>query len=122
MAGDWISAGCSCAPQLTPLFEATLAAADWQSRQQPLAQAYEIIAGMHNSLGVTPPVNPAVRPFFDRPFRVIFADRFADALRDAIANEALRALPPIGGVDQFVDCGNLTDEPALAAALRGVYG
>ncbi len=112
----------SCAPQLTPLFETTLTASHWQARQQPLAQAYEILATMHNDLGVTPSVDPAVRPFFNRPFTVLFADRFANALRDAITDETLHGLPPIGGVDQFVDCGNLTDEPEMVARMRTVYG
>lgn len=112
----------SCAATLSPLFEAALTAADWQTRQQPLAQAYEVLAGQHNGLGVTPPLDPTVRPFFNRPFTVIFADRFADALKDVVGDETLRALPPIGGSDQFVDCSNLTNEPALAAALRSVYG
>ena len=111
----------SSAKQLTPLFEATLAAPDWQARQQPLAQAYEILATLHNDLGVTPPVDPSVHPFFNRPFKVLFADRFADALKAAITDETLRALPPIGGVDQFVDCTNLTDEPELLAALRRLF-
>ena len=110
-----------CAARLSPLFDATLAAGDWQARQQPLAEAYEILAAMHNDLAVTPPVDPTTRPFFNRPFTVIFAGRFADALRDAIVDPTLRALPAIGGLDQFVDSTDLTDEPALIAKLRAVY-
>ena len=112
----------SCADFLTPLFEAALTALDWTSRQQPLAEAYEIVARMHNDLAVTPPVDPTVRPFFSRPFTVLFAGRFADALKAAITDETLRELPPVGAVDQFVDSTDLTDESRLAATLRAVYG
>lgn len=111
-----------CADQLRPLWAAALAASDWQQREQALASAGAILGAMHNDLGVTPPVDPATRPFFGRPFQVLFADRFAAALRDAIQDEMLRSLPAIGGVDQFVDCTDLTEEPALAAKLRPVYG
>ena len=112
----------SCADQLRPLWAAALAASDWRQREQALASAGAILGAMHNDLGVTPFVDPAPRPFFGRPFQVLFADRFAAALRDAIQDEALRGLPAIGGVDQFVDCTDLTEEPALAARLRPVYG
>jgi hypothetical protein len=111
-----------CADQLRPLWAAALAASDWRQREQALAGAGEILGQMHNDLGVTPPIDPAPRPFFGRPFQVLFVDRFAAALRDAIQDEALRSLPAIGGVDQFVDCTDLTEEPALAARLRPVYG
>lgn len=112
----------SCAAQLRPLWTAALAAPDWRQREQALTSAGEILGAMHNDLGVTPPVDPASRPFFGRPFQVLFADRFAVALRNAIQDEMLRDLPAIGGVDQFVDCTDLTEEPALAARLRPVYG
>lgn len=122
--GKWLGTAfnrLSCATRLTPSFEAALAAPDWQARQQSLAQAYQFLAALHNDLAVTPPLDTSVRPFFNRPFLVLFADRFADALRDAIEDERLRALPPIGAVDQFVDCTDLTDEPPLVAALSGLY-
>jgi hypothetical protein len=111
----------SCADRLQPLWAAALAAPGWQERERALANACEILGSMHNDLGVTPPVDPAPRPFFGRPFQVLFAGRFAAALRDAIEDEMLRGLPVIGGVDQFVDCTDLTEEPALAARLRPVY-
>ncbi|MEZ4768019.1 MAG: DUF4037 domain-containing protein [Caldilineales bacterium] len=111
----------SCAATLTPLFEAALSAPDWQTRQQPLADAYEVLAATHNALNLTPPVDPTTRPFFNRPFQVLFAGRFADALRDVIGDATLRSLPAIGAVDQFVDSTDLTDQPALVARLHGVY-
>jgi len=112
----------SCADQLRPLWAAALAASDWRQREQALAGASAALGAIHNNLGVTPPVDPAPRPFFGRPFQVLFADRFAAALRNAIQNETLAGLPAIGGVDQFVDCTDLIEEPALAARLRPVYG
>lgn len=112
----------SCADRLRPLWEAALAASDWPQREQALASAGALLGAMHNDLGVTPFVDPAPRPFFGRPFQVLFADRFAAALRAAITDETLRSAAAIGGVDQFVDCTDLTEEPALATRLRPVYG
>jgi hypothetical protein len=110
------------AAALLPLLEATLAADDWRSRQQYLAQAYEVVARLHNDLGVTPPVDPAVRFYFNRPFLVIFADRFAAALREAIADAPLRHVASeIGSVDQFADCTDLTENLELVRRLRILY-
>jgi hypothetical protein len=43
------------------------------------------------------------RLFFDRPFRVLEAGRFADALAAAISDPLVKRLPPIGAADQFMD-------------------
>lgn len=91
--GKWLGtafARLSSAPQLMPLFEHTLATDHWEARQKPLCQAYAVLAEMHNALEITDTVPPATRNFFQRPFCVLFADRFADALKEAISDEALR--------------------------------
>src|SRR5699024_4427382 len=62
------------------------------------------------------PVDPTTRPFHDRPFRVLGADRLATALRSRIADPALRALPASGAVDQYVDNTDVLTRPPLARA------
>ena len=69
--GKWLGTAfsrLSCAPQLTPLLEAALTATDWQTRQQPLARAYEIVAAMHNDLGVTAAGRSERAPLFQSSF------------------------------------------------------
>ena len=56
---------------------------------------------------------------------MIDAGRSAAALRDAISDPTLRALPPVGGIVQYVDNTDLLWTPALrravaAAVLSGV--
>ncbi|GAA1967048.1 DUF4037 domain-containing protein [Catenulispora subtropica] len=89
--------------ELTPHLAGTLAATDWRTREEHLARAYEQVADLHNGLGLTETIDPTVRLYFDRPFRVIGADRFAGALFAGIADPEVRALPPVGAVDQFGD-------------------
>jgi hypothetical protein len=86
-----------------PLLAAALTAPDWPAAQQPLVAAYQQVAVRHNRLGVTRPLDPSPRPFHDRPYLVIDADRFTDACLAAMADRTLAALPPIGAIDQFVD-------------------
>ncbi|HWH01703.1 MAG TPA: DUF4037 domain-containing protein [Pilimelia sp.] len=107
--------------QLAATLTATLAADNWHDREQHLVIAYETVAAQHNDLGLTAPVDPQVRSFHDRPFRVLHAERFTQALIGSITDPALRALPLTGAIDQFVDntdaLGHRTHSLALIDAL-----
>jgi len=91
------------AAAITPHLTAAVAATSWPARQQHLGRACETAAGMHNELGITPPLNTQTRGYFDRPYQVLDAARFTAALREAIADPLIRQLPAAGAVDQFID-------------------
>jgi hypothetical protein len=102
--------------------ERALTANDWQTREDALVEAYETVARRHNELGVTEEVDPKVRPFWGRPFRVLFADRFASALRAAITDPDVGAIDhPVGAIDAASDNTALLEEPALWTRLAGLY-
>jgi hypothetical protein len=89
---------------LVPLFKQTMDTAIWQKRQEPLAMAYEHIAKMHNELGITKSLMTEVSQFYNRPFMVIHADKFAEALHSEIEDEEVKQLPKyLGGINQYVD-------------------
>jgi hypothetical protein len=112
----------ACAPELTPIFEQVLGAADWREREQHLSQAYLIVARMHNALRVTPLLEPQVSPFHDRPYLVLHSDRFVEALHAAIQSHAVRAWPRhIGAVGQFVDSTDVLDSPERCRRLAVLY-
>lgn len=112
-----------CGPQLTPLLNQVLDTHPWQVRQEPLCQAYVILAEKQNALGIAERVEPTITDYFNRPYKVIFAGRFADALKAAITDEAIKALPgDIGGADQLVDSTDVTSNAAVMQQLRGLYG
>jgi hypothetical protein len=119
-----------CGPALDPTLRAVLHATTWQDRQQPLGLAYEAVARMHNALGITAPLDPRSghyhgRPFKEqegRPFTVIHAERFADAIRATITDDMLRDTASfIGGVDQWVDSTDLLSHPERVARLRSLF-
>ena len=94
----------NCAPQLAPVLTQVLAGDTWQARQEHLTTAYEFVAKLHNDLGVTPPLPTQVSRYYSRPFLVIHADRFVDAIRAAMTDQQVLGLPEhIGSIDQFVD-------------------
>jgi len=109
------------ADRLGATLTAALTAGNWHDREHHLVIAYETTAALHNNLGLTTPVDPRVRPFHNRPFRVLHAERFTQALIRSIDDPTLRALPLTGAIDQFVDntdaLTHCTRSRALAAAL-----
>ncbi|HPH96070.1 MAG TPA: DUF4037 domain-containing protein [Anaerolineaceae bacterium] len=120
----WFGTGFAHLPiaaELAPLLRQTLHAKTWKKRQQALAPAYEMVAARHNELGITPPMDPAVSYFFDRPFLIINADRFAQAIAgritDPVVMEIIRRLP-VGSVDQFSDSTELLNH---ARDLRPLF-
>jgi hypothetical protein len=100
----------------------TLAAPEWFARENALVEAYEAVARRHNELDVTSPVDPTVRPFWGRPFRVLFADRFVDALRAAITDPVLRDIGhQAGPLDAVSDNTDFLEQPVLFRELTGLY-
>ena len=111
-----------CADTLTPVFAEALAARTWKDREHHLSAAYEIVAALHNDLGLTEPLDTSVRLYYSRPFQVVAADRFHNALLATITDPAIRDLPPVGAIDQYVDSTDLTDRNYVDRRSRYIAG
>lgn len=99
-----------------------LRADDWPERESALVEAAEALARRHNELAVTRPVDAEARLFWGRPFRVLFADRFVAALRDAITDPAVAAIDdPVGTIDALSENTTFLESPRLWSAVRGLY-
>lgn len=108
-----------CATDLVPIFTRVLEANSWEERQTHLTVAYGSVAKMYNTLGITKPLITGVSQFHSRPFLVIHADRFVDAIRAEIKSEEVRALPEhLGSFDQFIDS---TDAQRYLDRFKEVY-
>jgi hypothetical protein len=105
---------------ITPTLTAALAATTWHQRENHLATAYSAIAMLHNQLGLTEPLDPNTRPYHDRPFQVLHAERFSQALLDTITDPELRHLPLTGAVDQFADDPDLLGDRAATRTVTAV--
>jgi hypothetical protein len=104
-----------------PLLD-VLAARDHEAREAALVVVVEELARRHNALGVTDPVDPTVRLFHSRPFRVLGSSRFVEACLDRVRDRALRSLPLIGGVDQISDSTDALEDPKVFSAVAKLYG
>jgi hypothetical protein len=107
---------------LLPILEKVTQAAHWKERDEYLAKAYSIMADKHNSLGIAVGLSSQTRNYFGRPFQVLFAERFAEAARNAIQSHELKQLVPlIGSVSQFTDSTALLDNVHLYRKLSSLY-
>ncbi|MFC6088826.1 DUF4037 domain-containing protein [Saccharothrix lopnurensis] len=113
----WLGSAFARYAELVPVLRAVLAAGNWREREEHLVVAYEHVARVCDGLGLAEPVDPAVRWYHDRPFRVLRADRFTRALAAAVTDPEVAALPLVGAVDQFVDSTDVLSHPAR---LRGL--
>ena len=121
----WLGAAFAQLPiaaDLEPCFRAIRAAADWREREAWLTRALARVADEHNRLGVTARIDPTIRNYFGRPFKVLKADRFGDAIGDLLQDPLLGlAARELGAVDQFTDNVALDSSAAIAARLRPAY-
>jgi hypothetical protein len=108
-----------CAQILKPMFEDIWTGSDWEQRQLAMSLVYEDLARRHNQLAITPPQPTLVSSFHGRPYLVIHADRFVDALLDAISDQSVKALPNhLGGIDQYVDSTDVLAYPKRFGQFR----
>jgi hypothetical protein len=92
------------AAELMPWLDRARFSVTWQDREAGTVGAVRILAERHNALGLTEHIDPTPRPFHQRPFTVMDAERFADALTASIQDPAVQALPAhLGGIDQYLD-------------------
>jgi Domain of unknown function (DUF4037) len=109
------------ASALVPVLERALVAPDHATREAALVEAYEATARRHNDTRITALVDPTVRDYHGRGYRVLMSERFVDACLATISDPWLAALPLVGSVDQVADSTDVLQHPARAARLRSLY-
>lgn len=111
-----------CAKHFEPVLGRILDADHWQSRESELATAYSMVAMLHNELGITEPQPTQASSFHDRPYQVIHADRFCEAIRKTIVSDEIRDLPPyLGSIDQYVDSTDVLSSSKNRKKFRSIY-
>ena len=107
---------------MIPVLSTVLTSNHWKQREDNLAEAYELVASMHNALSITEPIHAHVRPFHNRPYRVIEAQNFAQAISNEIVDPHVRSLPHLlGSVDQISHSVDILSRQRLRDRLRNLY-
>ncbi|MFW9994945.1 MAG: DUF4037 domain-containing protein, partial [Candidatus Odinarchaeota archaeon] len=112
----------SCAEDLIPMFLKALSGKNWEERQMHLVPAYEYVAEMHNRLGITEPMDDKVSFFHNRPFLIIQADDYANAIYKQIQDDKVKSLPKwLGSVNQYSDSTDVLAYTDKLRKLRALY-
>ncbi len=114
----------ACVGELSPVLWRAQIAQTWQEREAALSEAYSLLAHMHNALDLTEPLPENVSHFYDRPFLVIHAEAFTQALLSQINDPAVKRVAQrktIGNIDQFSDNTDLRSYASWRPILRGLY-
>jgi hypothetical protein len=112
------------AVELEPALTIALHANSWQEREAGLCRAYEIVAAMHNSLGITEPVIAEVSQFFSRPFKIIGGEKIALAITQQIKDSEIVPLTKrslVGSIDIITDNTDVLEDPSLRTILKALY-
>lgn len=110
-----------CATDVGPALRRLLAADDFAARESAWVEAIEAVARRHNALGLTEHLEPTVRDFHSRSFRVIDGGRFATACIESVSDDWLRGLPRVGAIDQLLDSTDVLSVGGVAHRMAGFY-
>lgn len=111
----------SHAEELIPMLRRVQIGETYRDREAALVDAYTILNTMHNALGITEEITPAVGSFHGRPFTVSNAWRYSEAIVAQIQDEAIKQLPSIGSIDQFSDNTDMREQPSLRKKISSLY-
>lgn len=109
------------APKIQTVLTKILHAKHWKDREALLSEAYGILAKMHNDLQITKPMSTSVKGYFGRPYLVLFALDFAEALQQEITEKEIKSLDLIGSIDQLTSTVSVLDNPRQVVKAQTFY-
>ena len=105
------------AASLSPILQQVLRAEGWEERGEALASAYMVLAREQLSAGVGGTFEPAIGPYFGRPFKTINVDDLVAASLQDIQDPSVKKLPVVGSLDQLTDLTPVLEDPAAAKRM-----
>jgi hypothetical protein len=113
-----------CAGNMSPLLDKVLSVSNWREKEKYLSMAYELLVKKQNSLKICECLSPKVSLFFNRPFKVIQADRFAKAIVANIKDKEVKRIAGkglIGGIDQISDNTDILSHAKWRQRFKKLY-
>lgn len=100
---------------------APLSAGTLEEREDRLAAAQSAVAELHNRSGVTEPIPYKIEPYFGRDIKVIYADKFAQAVQKTLRGTSLDGVPLIGSLSQIGGLCAISDDHRYSHKVRCLY-
>lgn len=113
----WLGSAFSALPEAAEVEPALQEVLTSATPTTELPRAYRLVADLQNRTGLARPRSTNTRPFHSRPYPVLGAGRFVDALMERVEDPELTGRPLVGAIDQYVDN---TDALTRPATFRGV--
>ncbi len=99
-----------------------LHAADIAEREEQLVRAQSLAAALHNESGITPPVDFEIESYYGRDIKVIFADKFAEAVLETLDGTPLAGIPLLDAFSAAGGLSNVSDDRQYYPLIRKLYG
>lgn len=104
------------------LIKSALSAGTVESREDNLVAAAALVADLHNRSHVTDHVKYRIESYYGRDIKVIFADKFAQAVQEKLNGTALDGVPLIGSLSQVGGWSGIADDCGYARQIKSLYG
>lgn len=98
-----------------------LAAADPESREDRLVEAQALVGALQNASSLAEFVNVEIKDYFGRDIRVVFAEKFAEAVEKELTGTAFAGVPPFGTLSQVGGIASFTDDLGCERQIMGLY-
>jgi len=108
--------------ELKDALHGALHAADIAEGEEQLVRAQALTAVLHNESGITEPVEFAVETYYGREIKVIFADKFAEAVLETLEGTPLAGIPLLDTLSASAGLSNVTDDKGNYGKIRKLYG
>lgn len=92
-----------------------------ESRENNLVQAQALVAELHNMSGITEQVPYDIESYFGRNIKVIFADKFSDAVSKNLKGTPLEQIPLIGTLSQVGGLSAISDDSRYQEQIKYIY-
>jgi len=113
-----------CAQEFSPSLWQAQIGLTWEARAKAVGEACEVLARKHNELRLTDMLPATLISFHGRPFQVIQADKFSEALLSRITDLEVQRIAkkgPLGSIDEFSDSSVMRSDPQWRKALKALY-
>ncbi|MBO4931718.1 MAG: DUF4037 domain-containing protein [Clostridia bacterium] len=90
-------------------------------RENALVRAQALTAALHNESGITAPVEYEVESYYGREIKVIFANKFAEAVLETLEGTALAEVPLIDTFSALGGISNVSDDLRYSPLIRTLY-
>lgn len=108
-------------PRIRARIAAALQSRTLEERERALVEAQALVAELHNTSGITEPVEYKIEPYYGRDILVIYAERFAEAISEKLKGSALEGVPLMGTLSQIGGLSVVSDDHRYRPRVRKLY-